>query len=105
MSMPPLSVEEIYEQLTRSLSPAEQAQLLEKIARNLSQQIPAGEPQERYDWMSVRGVAPNLLAGEDAQAWVSRSRREADEHRDKTPTPPQTTPARCIENRAAGRRL
>jgi hypothetical protein len=105
MSMPPLSVEEIYEQVIRSLSPAEQAQLLEKIARNLSQQIPAGKPQERYDWMSVRGVAPNLLAGEDAQAWVSRSRREADEHRDKTPTPPQTTPARCIENRAAGRRL
>jgi hypothetical protein len=32
MSMPPLSVEEIYEQVIRSLSPAEQAQLLEKIA-------------------------------------------------------------------------
>ena len=83
MSMPPLSVEEIYEQIVRSLSPAEQAQLLEKIAHNLSQQIPAGEPQERYDWMSVRGIAPHLLAGEDAQAWVSRSRREADEHRER----------------------
>jgi hypothetical protein len=83
MSMPPLSVEEIYEQVIRSLSPAEQAQLLEKIARNLSQQIPAGEPQERHDWMSVRGIAPHLLAGEDAQAWVSRSRREADEHRER----------------------
>ena len=105
MSMPPLSVEEIYEQVIRSLSPAEQAQLLEKIARNLSQQIPAGEPQERYDWMSVRGIAPHLLAGEDAQAWVSRSRREADEHRDKTPTPPQTTHARCSGSRARGRRL
>ena len=83
MSMPPLSVEEIYEQIVRSLSPVEQAQLLEKIARNLSQQIPSGEPQERYDWMSVRGIAPHLLAGEDAQAWVSRSRREADEHRER----------------------
>jgi hypothetical protein len=83
MSMPPLSVEEIYEQVIRSLSPAEQAQLLEKIARNLSQQIPASEPSERHDWMSVRRVAPNLLAGEDAQAWVSRSRREADEHRER----------------------
>jgi len=105
MSMPPLSVEEIYEQVIRSLSPAEQAQLLEKIARNLSQQIPAGEPSERHDWMSVRGIAPHLLAGEDAQAWVSRSRREADEHRDKTPTPSQTTPAPCSESRARGRRL
>ena len=105
MSMPPLSVEEIYEQVIRSLSPAEQAQLLEKIARNLSHQLPASEPSERHDWMSVRGVAPHLLAGEDAQEWVSRSRREADEHRDKTPTPPRTIPLQCIENRAAGRRL
>jgi len=31
----------------------------------------------------VRGIAPHLLAGEDAQAWVSRSRREADEHRER----------------------
>lgn len=105
MSMPPLSVEEIYEQVIRSLSPAEQAQLLEKIARNLSHQLPAGEPPERHDWMSVRGIAPHLLAGEDAQAWVSRFRREADEHRDKTPTPPQTTPAPCSGSRAGGRRL
>ena len=105
MSMPPLSVEEIYTQVIRSLSPAEQAQLLEKIARNLSQQIPASEPSERYDWMSVRGIAPHLLAGEDAQAWVSRSRREADEHRDKTPTIPRIIPLQCIESRARGRRL
>ena len=83
MSMPPLSVEEIYEQIVRSLSPVEQAQLLEKIARNLSHQLPASEPLERYDWMSVRGIAPHLLAGEDAQAWVSRSRRETDEHRER----------------------
>jgi hypothetical protein len=81
--MATLSVEEIYEQVIRSLSPAEQAQLLEKIARNLSQRIPAGELSERYDWMSVRGTAHNLLAGEDAQAWVSRSRREADEQRER----------------------
>ena len=83
MSMPPLSVEEIYEQIVRSLSPVEQAQLLEKIARNLSHQLPASEPSERHDWMSVRGIAPRLLAGEDAQEWVSRSRREADEHRER----------------------
>lgn len=105
MSMPPLSVEEIYEQVIRSLSPAEQAQLLEKIARNLSHQLNASEPPERHDWMSVRGIALHLLAGEDAQAWVSRSRREADEHCDETPTPSQTTPAPCIENRVEGCRL
>ena len=45
----------------------------------------AQRPEEgpTYDWMSVRGIAPDLLGGEDAQEWVSRTRREADEHRDK----------------------
>jgi hypothetical protein len=29
------------------------------------------------------GVAPNLLEGEDAQEWVSRTRREGDDRREK----------------------
>jgi hypothetical protein len=78
-----MTVEEIYEQLVKSLPVTEQIRLVEKIAHNLATPTPEGEPPERYDWMSVRGIAPNLLAGEDAQAWVSRSRREADEQRGK----------------------
>lgn len=27
-------------------------------------------------WLSLSGIAPNLLHGEDAQEWVSRMRRE-----------------------------
>ena len=37
--------------------------------------------KEAIDWMSVRGVAPDLLDGEDAQEWVSRSRSQSDEGR------------------------
>ncbi len=77
------TVEEIYEQMIKSLPAAEQMQLIEKIAHNLSAQTAEGEPRRHYDWMSIRGIAPNLLGGEDAQAWVSRTRREADEHREK----------------------
>jgi hypothetical protein len=79
MSMPPLSVEEIYEQIVRSLSPAEQAQLLEKIARNLSHQLPASEPSERHDWMSVLRLT----------CWLERMHRHgcratrSDEHRER----------------------
>ncbi len=30
-------------------------------------------------WCEARGIAPYPLLGEDAQAWVSRTRREADQ--------------------------
>jgi hypothetical protein len=33
--------------------------------------------------MSVRGIVAYPMCGEDAQAWVSRTRREADEQREK----------------------
>lgn len=32
----------------------------------------------RRRWAEIAGKAPYPLAGEDAQAWVSRTRREAD---------------------------
>ncbi|MCS6859532.1 MAG: hypothetical protein NZT92_04335 [Abditibacteriales bacterium] len=76
-------MDKIYEQAVQSLSITEQAQLIEKIARHLATQVATGESPHRYDWMSVRGIAPNLLGGEDAQAWVSRTRRESDEQRAK----------------------
>ncbi|OQY55303.1 MAG: hypothetical protein B6247_08300 [Candidatus Parabeggiatoa sp. nov. 2] len=31
----------------------------------------------------IRGAAPYPLMGEDAQQWVSRTRRESDEHRER----------------------
>ncbi len=33
------------------------------------------------EWREICGAAPYPLLGEDAQAWVSRTRREGDEHR------------------------
>jgi len=37
-------------------------------------------------WGDLYGRAAGPLAGEDAQAWVSRTRREADEHRSQPRT-------------------
>jgi lysophospholipase L1-like esterase len=34
-------------------------------------------------WRDIRGLARPSLLGEDAQAWVSRTRREADEKRER----------------------
>ena len=36
-----------------------------------------------HHWMDAAGIAPYPLTGEDAQAWVSRSRQEGDEEREQ----------------------
>jgi len=69
--------DELYE-LARLLPERERLRLLERIARDLAS---THEPARvRYDWTDLAGVAPGLL-DEDAQAWVSRTRRDADERR------------------------
>ena len=37
----------------------------------------------RRKWRDVRGLLPYPALGEDAQAWVTRTRREGDEHREQ----------------------
>ncbi len=63
----------------RHLTARERLRLMEKIAKDLAAGGDASE--ERYDWTGLAGAAPGLLDGEDAQSWVSRTRREADERR------------------------
>jgi hypothetical protein len=57
------TTEEIYEQIVKPLPAAERLRLVEKIVHDLSIQA--------------------MLDGEDAQAWVSRTRRESDEDRER----------------------
>jgi len=40
-------------------------------------------PAPRRKWRDIRGLARHPMLGEDAQAWVSRTRREADEQRER----------------------
>ena len=35
-------------------------------------------------WSEIAGAAQHPMVGEDAQAWVTRTRREGDEHRERT---------------------
>ena len=37
---------------------------------------------EGGNWLDLCGLVPYPLVGEDAQAWVSRTRRESTEHRE-----------------------
>ncbi len=84
------------ELLTAQLPPREQLSLVARISERLSKlELTASEavdavaqpteqnPVQGCDWMSLRGIAPSLLEGQDAQAWVSHSRHEADDQREQ----------------------
>jgi len=71
-----LSVEQLYEQYIKRLSPAEMRQLVTIIQAYLVQ---PGTPRRR--WAEIAGAGTYPLVGEDAQDWVSRTRLEGDEQR------------------------
>jgi hypothetical protein len=72
--------------LAAQLPPPERKQLAEMILRDLAAESPpAGSPRRRA-WREIRGSVQYPLCGEDAQAWVTRTRRESDEHRERQGT-------------------
>ena len=71
-------LDRLAEQAAR-LSPQERLQLIERIARGPAENADETPPTESGGWMSLRGIAPDLLKGEDAQEWVSRLRDEWEE--------------------------
>jgi hypothetical protein len=53
-----------------------------RLASYLMERAKTMHPRtSRRKWRDIRGLVRPSLLGEDAQAWVSRTRREADEHR------------------------
>lgn len=80
--MAKINIEEIYDQYIKPLPMMERLRLIEMTVHDLAAR-PSGELPERHDWMSIRGIAPDLLGREDAQTWVSRTRHEADEGREQ----------------------
>ncbi len=66
---------------TRDLSPQEQLKLAAHLLEQASYALPAQTP--RHKWSEIAGIAPYPLAGEDAQAWVSRNRQESDDARER----------------------
>ena len=65
---------------SQSLSAAEMEQLIQELEdrKRVLEKTPR-TPQRA--WKDLRGKAPYPLCGEDAQDWVSRTRRESDERR------------------------
>ncbi|BAZ15466.1 hypothetical protein NIES4071_73380 [Calothrix sp. NIES-4071] len=63
------------------LTPEEQltvmGYLVERVKKHVTQ------PQPKRKWSDLKGMAPYPLFGEDAQKWVSRTRQESSEHRER----------------------
>lgn len=55
-----------------ALSLEELKELQGYLNNKIKQSQSANEPKVK--WKDIRGIAPNLLNGEDAQAWVNRMR-------------------------------
>lgn len=68
-----MTADEVYEQVVKPLPVDERLRLVERIAHDLSSSAGSTESAtpaaQRYDWMSVRGIAPDVMEGEDAQDW------------------------------------
>jgi hypothetical protein len=71
-----------YEQILReaeALPREERQRLIEELAAHLRTEEAPTEPRLR--WEDFAGTAPYPMCGEDAQAWVSRTRQESDDGR------------------------
>ena len=65
-----------------ALSPDEQYELVAAIVKNLRAKA-KNESKKTYSWKAAKGIVSFPLTGEDAQAWVTRTRAEGDEEREK----------------------
>ena len=68
--------------LASRCSPRNSSRLVERIVHGLAAADRASTVGPRRSWREIRGRSGAPLCGEDAQAWVSRGRRESDESRD-----------------------
>ena len=67
-------LEAVLQSITQ-LSSREKLEVISYITEQLKQQAEP-EVQVRRSWRELRGVAPNILGGQDAQDWVNEQRDE-----------------------------
>ncbi len=65
--------------LAESLTLDDRLQLIAELASETRSAIAAAEP--RLKWIDLLGSVPHPALGEDARAWVSRTRQESDDAR------------------------
>lgn len=68
-------------QQTEALTIDEQLRLASHLVERARKVYPT--TTLRRKWREIFGIVPYPLVGEDAQTWVSQSRRQADEQREQ----------------------
>ncbi|MCC5607464.1 hypothetical protein LC612_11850 [Nostoc sp. CHAB 5834] len=63
------------------LTPQEQLTVMGHLVERIKKHINQAQPKR--NWNDLKGMAPYPLLGEDAQEWVSRTRQEGHEHRER----------------------
>jgi hypothetical protein len=56
------------------LTPEEQLTVIGFLVERVKKHV--AQPQPKTKWSDLKGMAPYPLLGEDAQEWVSRTRKE-----------------------------
>ncbi|MDZ8138085.1 hypothetical protein VF14_14055 [Nostoc linckia z18] len=74
------SLEKVLSEIEQ-LTPEEQLTVMGHLLERVKKHITQAQPKRK--WSDLKGMAPYPLLGEDAQEWVSRTRREGDEHRER----------------------
>jgi hypothetical protein len=64
------------------LSADEQLRLAAYLVERARVSLPAAVARK---WSDLRGLYSHPMLGEDAQAWVARTRKDADDHRNQSP--------------------
>ncbi|MEH1948499.1 MAG: hypothetical protein V7K77_16345 [Nostoc sp.] len=74
------SLEKILSEIEQ-LTPEDQLTVMGHLVERIKKHINQTQPKRK--WSDMKGMAPYPLLGEDAQEWVSRTRQEGDEHRER----------------------
>jgi len=75
-----MSINALQDLMTQAESLSAEEKL--RLAIYLIEQAQLDSSRPRKKWRDLGGIAPNLFDGEDAQEWVSRTRKEDSEHRE-----------------------
>jgi hypothetical protein len=65
------------------LSPTDRIQVMSYVIESIREYVPTESKKLTRKWSDLKGMVTFPLMGEDAQEWVSRTRREGDEHRER----------------------
>lgn len=80
LSIESVSIKSVINEIEQ-LSLIEKMQILEYLIKEIKQSVEAipVTPKPKYKVTDFHGIAPNLLAGKDAQEWVNQMRDEWEE--------------------------